>query len=83
MKPKSGLVRIRKRAAFFALPNLALGISAMLFSLTEESFGWTFFVWMAGLEGIAIGLLAGAGYSQVLLGSIPSDWKMNPIMGFL
>jgi len=53
----------------------------MLYSLGEESSGWTFFVWLAGLEGIAIGLLAGVGYSQVVLGTLPPRWKMNPVAG--
>ena len=83
MKTKSELVGIRKRALVVASINLALGLSAMLFSLGEDSVGWTFFVWVAGLEGVAIGLLGGVGYSQVVLGTLPTDWKMQPLVGFV
>ena len=82
MKTKSEIAAIRKRAVTFSSINLAFGLGAMLFSLGEESFGWTFFVWLAALQGIAIGLLAGVGYSQVLLETIPGKWKMDPLAGF-
>src|SRR6056297_53899 len=81
MKTKAELAAIRKRGLGIASVNLALGGGMMLFSLGEESFGWTFFVWLAGLEGIAIGLLTGVIYSQVLLGTIPPKWKINPVAG--
>jgi hypothetical protein len=82
MKSKSELAALRKRALAIASVNLALGFRAMLFSLGEKSVGWTLFVWFAGLEGISIGLLGGVGYSQVMLGIIPTDWKMPPLAGF-
>lgn len=82
MKSKSELTALRKRALAIASVNLALGFRAMLFSLGEKSVGWTLFVWFAGLEGISIGLLSGVGYSQVMLGIIPTDWKMPPLAGF-
>lgn len=81
MKTKSEIPAIRKRAWRNLLVTLPIGIGAMLYSLSEESIGWTFFVWLAGLEGIAIGLLAGVGYSQVVLDTIPPKWKMPPVVG--
>ena len=82
MKAKAELPAIRKRAWRNLLVTLPFGIGAMLYSLGEESIGWTFFVWLAGLQGIAIGLLAGGGYSQVVLDTIPPKWKMPPLAGF-
>lgn len=82
MKTKPEIDALRKRAVAIAAINLAFGIGAMLFSLGEESTGWTWFVWLAGLEGISIGLLAGVGFAQVKLDLIPEDWKMSPIAGF-
>lgn len=83
MKTKAEIVAIRKRALLIAASNLAFGLGAMLFSLQEQSVGWTFFVWVAGLQGISIGLLGGIGYSQVLLNTIPDDWKLTPAVGFM
>lgn len=83
MKTKVERAAIRKRAVKIASFNLAIGLGAMLYSLGEASVGWTFFVWLAGLEGIAIGLLAGGGYSQVVFDTIPPNWKMPPLVGFL
>jgi hypothetical protein len=83
MKTKVERAAIRKRAVKIASFNLAIGLGAMLYSLGEASVGWTFFVWLAGLEGIAIGLLAGGGYSQVVFDTIPANWKMPPLAGFL
>lgn len=82
MKTKTELAEIRKRAMGIATINLVFGLGAMLYSLNEESVGWTFFVWVAGLEGISIGLLAGVGYSQVVLDTIPPKWKMGSVAGF-
>jgi len=82
MKSKAELPAIRRRAVGYASVNLALGIGAMIYSLGEQSVGWTFFVWLAGLEGISIGLLGGVGYSQAVLDLIPPKWKMPPIAGF-
>ncbi len=83
MKTKVERAAIGRRAAKIALVNLAIGVGAMLYSLGEESVGWTFFVWLAGLEGIAIGLLAGGGYAQVVFDMVPPKWKMPPLAGFL
>lgn len=81
MKTKAELAAIRRRAFGIAFFHLALGGGVMLFSLGEDSFGWTFFIWLAGLEGIAIGLLSGLAYSQVAVGTIPPKWKMTPLAG--
>lgn len=82
MKSKNEIAKIRKKAIWVAAINLSLGAGAMLYSLGENSVGWTFFVWVAGLEGISIGLLGGVGYAQVAFETIPNDWKMHPVAGF-
>jgi len=82
MIAKSEIAALKKRAVGFAAINLIFGVGGMLFSLGEESVGWTFFVWLAGIEGISIGLLAGAGFAQLKLDVIPQDWKMTRIGGF-
>jgi len=81
MKTKPEIDALKKRAVGFATVNLIFGVGAMLFSLGEESIGWTWFVWLAGLEGISIGLLSGVGFAQLKLDAIPQDWKMSPIAG--
>lgn len=81
MKTKPEITALKRRAVGFATFNLIFGIGAMLYSLGEESVGWTFFVWLAGLEGISIGLLAGIGVAQLKLDVIPEDWKMPPVAG--
>ena len=66
------LVAVRKRAARFSTFNLSLGIWAMLLSLGEGSTAWALYVWLIALQGVALGLLAGPGWSDHLLGRKPA-----------
>lgn len=66
-----GLKSIRQRAGWMISMNLSLGLLALGQSLREGSTGWALFVWLAGLQGIALGLLAGTGWSDRLLNRMP------------
>lgn len=58
---------VRKRAARFWTINLSLGIWAMLLSPGEGSTAWALYIWLAALQGVALGLLAGPGWSDTCL----------------
>ena len=68
---QSEIVAVRKRSAVVAIVNLSLGLCGMLLSLGEGSTGWALYIWLASLQGIALGLLAGPGWSDHLLGRTP------------
>ena len=82
MKSHTEIASIRKRAAWISCINLALGATAMLISLQECSTAWALFIWLIAFQGIAIGFLAGPGYSDHLLDRTPSHRRVgSPAVG--
>lgn len=77
------LVSVRKRAARFWTINLSLGMWAMLLSLGEGSTAWALYVWLAALQGIALGLLAGPGWSDHLLDRTPAHRRTGSTLSRL
>jgi len=74
---------VRKRAATIAFANLSLGLWAMLLSLGEGSTAWALFIWIAALQGVGLGLLAGPGWSDHLLNRTPPHRRVkNALVGF-
>lgn len=68
---ESEIGAVRKRAATFSIVNLSLGVWGMLLSLGEESTAWALFIWLAALQGVGLGLLAGPGWSDHQLDRTP------------
>ena len=81
MKTASDIAVVRKRAGWIASGNLALGALAMLQSLSEGSTAWALFIWLTALQGIAIGFLAGSGWSDHQLDRAPAHRKTNGTVG--
>jgi hypothetical protein len=77
------IVAVKKRAAVVSGINLLFGICGMLLSLGEGSTAWALFIWLAALQGIALGLLAGPGWSDRLLDRTPVHRRSrNPLLRF-
>ena len=74
---------MKKRAATIAFANLSLGLWAMLLSLGEGSTAWALFIWLAALQGVGLGLLAGPGCSDHFLNRTPPHRRIeNALVGF-
>lgn len=82
MITRTKIARIRTRAAGIASINLSLGVLAMLQSLREGSTGWTLFIWLVALQGVAIGFLTGRGWSDHLLDRTPPHRRVSAATGF-
>ena len=82
MKTTTEIVAIRKRAGWIASGNLALGALAMLQSLSEGSTAWALFIWLIALQGIAIGFLAGPGWSDHQLDRTPPHRRTSATAEF-
>ena len=67
MKNVSEVSAINSRAGWFITTNGSLAILALFLSLREDSVGWALYVWLSGIQGAAIGLLAGFLWSDRLL----------------
>ena len=81
MKTTTEIVAVRKRAGWIASANLLLGVLAMLQSLSEGSTAWAMFIWLTALQGIAIGFLAGPGWSDHQLDRTPPHRRTSGAVG--
>lgn len=74
------LTAVRKRAIRFSAINLSLGVWAMLLSLGEGSTAWALYIWLVALQGVALGLLAGPGWSDHLLDREPTHRRSTGML---
>ncbi|MCA9085418.1 MAG: hypothetical protein KDA81_15255 [Planctomycetaceae bacterium] len=82
MKTDKEVSAINSRAGWFITMNGSLTILALFQSLREDSVGWALYVWISAIQGAAIGLLAGALWSDRLLDRASPHREGGSLAGF-